>query len=214
MQTLFYHCGMISKLKKYCEARVAEFDKIPVTRQAELKQLSNYILSKNKVGEEVRLIVICTHNSRRSHMGQIWLSVAANYYQSPQIHTYSGGTEATAFNPNAVAALQKTGLNIEAKSPSEQNPVYAIQWQEEQKPYLAFSKKYSDSPNPTHDFAAIMVCTEADMGCPIVQGADFRLSLPYDDPKAFDKTDLEAEKYSERCAQIAREMLYVFRGLK
>lgn len=53
-----------------------------------------------------------------------------------------------------------------------------------------------------------MVCSSADKGCPIVFGCDFRLSLPYDDPKDFDDTDLEEEKYDERVRQIGREFLF------
>ena len=37
--------------------------------------------------------------------------------------------------------------------------------------------------------------------------------LVVDDPKAFDDTALEAEKYDERSIQIASEMFYVFRNL-
>jgi arsenate reductase len=36
-----------------------------------------------------------------------------------------------------------------------------------------------------------------------------RISLPYDDPKAADGTSEEAERYEERCLQIATEMMYV-----
>jgi hypothetical protein len=54
-----------------------------------------------------------------------------------------------------------------------------------------------------------MVCSEADQGCPFVPGTDFRLALPFDDPKAFDGTDLQDVKYDERCKQIGTEMLFV-----
>jgi hypothetical protein len=59
-----------------------------------------------------------------------------------------------------------------------------------------------------------MVCAEANESCPIVPGADFRLGLPYQDPKAFDNTPQQNEKYDERCRQIAREMFYVFSQIK
>ena len=44
----------------------------------------------------------------------------------------------------------------------------------------------------------------------MVLGAAERIAITYEDPKAFDGTDREAEAYDERCRQIAREMLYVF----
>ncbi|MBC8754126.1 hypothetical protein H2O64_05550 [Kordia sp. YSTF-M3] len=155
-----------------------------------------------------KLIVICTHNSRRSHLGQLWLAAAADYYKLPAMETFSGGTEATAFNPNAVAAMQRIGFKIFALIEAE-NSVYAVQWKEDQPSYHAFSKRFENAQNPTEEFAAIMVCTEADQGCPFVPGTDFRIALPFEDPKAFDGTLQEAAKYDERCEQIGTEMLYV-----
>ncbi|MEM9823715.1 MAG: hypothetical protein AAF985_21700, partial [Bacteroidota bacterium] len=118
-------------------------------------------------------------------------------------------TEATAFNPRAVAALKRVGLEINSDDVSAENPKYQIRWTASRSPYLAFSKKYDHPDHPQHNFAAIMVCTEADQGCPFVPGTDFRFSLPYEDPKAFDGTALESSKYDERCRQIGREMLYL-----
>ena len=132
----------------------------------------------------------------------------------PPIASFSGGTEATAFNPRAVAALVRIGLDISTATPEASNPVYEIKWMETQESYPAFSKKYDHAVNPQSDFAAIMVCTEADAGCPFVAGCDFRLPLPYDDPKAFDGTELESQKYDERCRQIGREMLYTLHQVK
>jgi len=44
----------------------------------------------------------------------------------------------------------------------------------------------------------------------MVFGAEARFPIKYDDPKAFDGTELMNEKYSERSLQIASEMYYVF----
>ena len=59
-----------------------------------------------------------------------------------------------------------------------------------------------------------MTCDNADEGCPMVYGAEARFPIKYDDPKAFDGTDLMNEKYSERSLQIASEMYYVFSQIK
>ncbi|EDP96903.1 hypothetical protein U8527_01155 [Kordia algicida OT-1] len=154
------------------------------------------------------MIVICTHNSRRSHLGQLWLALAADYYKLPTIETFSGGTEATLFHPNAIAAVKRVGFEVSIEAQAK-NPIYNIQWKANQEPYQAFSKRFEEAPNPTQEFAAIMVCTEADEGCPFVSGTDFRIALPFEDPKAFDGTPQEEEKYDERCRQIGTEMLYV-----
>ncbi|MBT8220031.1 MAG: hypothetical protein KJP00_09405 [Bacteroidia bacterium] len=160
------------------------------------------------------MTVICTHNSRRSHIGQIWLATGADYYKLPEIQTFSGGTEATAFNPRAVQAMQRLGFEISTSDPEVENPRYHIRWKKDMAPYPAFSKKYEDPPNPTSAFAAIMVCSQADEGCPVVLGSDFRLSLPYDDPKNFDDTNLEKEKYDERAKQIGTEILFALSQIR
>lgn len=199
---------LFDPILSFCEELKTEFSLIPRKRQKELAALATYFQKKYESGETPQAIVICTHNSRRSHLGQIWISVAADYFGLPKIETFSGGTEATAFNPRAVAAMRRIGFDITSKNIESENPTYSLKWKKEMLPYTAFSKKYDDVSNPESHFAAIMVCSQADEGCPVVIGTDFRLSLPYDDPKAFDGTDLESEKYDERAHQIGREMLF------
>jgi len=206
--------SLLSKVETLCKELTTEFDQIPAARKAQLTSLSDYVRKKMETKETPKLVVICTHNSRRSHIGQIWLAVAADYFQLPAIETFSGGTEATAFNIRAVNAFQKTGFEIAAADATAENPRYQVSWKEGMKPYEAFSKKYEGAPNPKENFAAIMVCNSADKGCPVVTGCDFRLSLPFDDPKAFDDTDLEQAKYSERIRQIGREVLYSLSQIK
>lgn len=193
-----------------CQEFEQGFDLIPTERKEILRSLSQYISQKVKQNETPKIIVVCTHNSRRSHIGQIWLAVGADYFGLPKIETFSGGTEATAFNIRAVNAFRNIGFEITTADSNQENPLYNIRWQNEMKPYQAFSKSYETPPNPQTDFAAIMVCTEADKGCPIVAGCDFRLALPYDDPKAFDDTDLETAKYNERIKEIGREIFYMY----
>ena len=198
---------LFPKIKHYCKELVAEASLISEGRKAQLAQLSTYISQCYQQGATPKLIVICTHNSRRSHLGQTWLAIGADYFDLLPIGTFSGGTEATAFNERAVRALDELGLQVVAGEGS--NPVYQLYWTYTMPPYKAFSKKYDTPPKPSKDFGAIMVCTEADEGCPIIPGAAFRIALPFKDPKAFDGTDLEKEKYAERCRDIGREMLYV-----
>ncbi len=199
---------LFTQLAQYCQLLETEFHLIPSSRQTQLFLLRNYIAQKIANKETPQLIVICTHNSRRSHIGQLWLAIAATYYGLPPMATFSGGTEATAFNSRAVEAFKKTGLAIGTSDVTASNPIYEIKWTSDMPPYLAFSKKYNSAPNPTKKFAAIMVCTHADEGCPLVVGSDFRLSLPYNDPKAFDETPIAAIKYSEKVSEIGREVLF------
>jgi len=200
---------LYKNISSLCQAFEREFHLIPALRKEKLLAICDYLSKKISSKQTAQLIVICTHNSRRSHIGQIWLATAADYYQLPAIHTFSGGTEATAFNPRAVKAMQSIGFEITTNEATSDNPKYKINWRSEMNPYLAFSKKYDAPPNPAEHFGAIMVCTEADEGCPVVLGSEARWSLPFDDPKAFDGTEQEEEKYRERAMEIGREMLYL-----
>ena len=202
------------QLAKYTTARIAEFDKIPAERRALLAELATYVQSQRDAARPVRLIFICTHNSRRSQMAQLWAAVAAAHFGVEEVETFSGGTEGTAFNPRAIAALRRAGFRVEPTTPGGENPHYAVHFAADGPTLECFSKAYGAAPNPTADFGAVMVCSQADEACPNVAGAAFRLALPYVDPKAADDSPEEAATYDERCAQIAREMLYAFSRLE
>lgn len=197
------------RLSETVAARIDEFGQIDGQRESSLREMASYVRERIASGEDARLVFICTHNSRRSHMAQVWAKTAAAYYNVPGVETFSGGTEATAFNPRAVAALQRAGFRIEAED-AETNPVYRIWFSDAAEPMEAFSKVYDQPPNPTTDFAAVMTCSQADAACPLVIGATKRIAITYEDPKAFDGTDRETEAYDRRCRQVAREMLFVF----
>jgi len=201
------------KLKSYIAESFKTFDKIPAERKVDLKKLAEYVEGRIKDGQQAKLTFICTHNSRRSHMAQIWGQAVAAHYGIPNVETFSGGTEATAFNPRAVAAMQRAGFEIE-KTTSGDNPIYLVRYDDDKEPMQTFSKVYDHDPNPTDDFCAVMTCSDADKNCPVVLGASLRVSIPYEDPKAADGTDQETAVYDERCRQISSELLYIFSQVK
>jgi len=203
------HSGLNPNPTSYIQESASGFGNIPDERRAQLKKIALYVQSRTGVGQEARLTFICTHNSRRSHMAQIWAQTAAAHYRVPNVATFSGGTAATAFNPRAVAALQRAGLSV-TKTRDGDNPVYEVRIAENAPVMKAFSKVYSEEPNPAKDYCAVMTCSQADKNCPIVEGASMRVSIPYEDPKSSDGTDVEVEHYDERCRQICTEMLYAF----
>jgi len=196
-------------LERYVDSLESEFQNIAPGRLIVLNQLGEYILEKTVRKETVRLTFICTHNSRRSHFGQVWAATAARFYGLVNIETYSGGTESTAFNHGAVEALKRAGFEISISNEKAGNPEYALSGSDDFVISPIFSKKFDDPPNPAGDFAAIMVCSDADEACPVVPGASTRFTIIYDDPKAFDGTGLESAKYDERSRQIASEIFYV-----
>lgn len=186
-----------------------EFDLIPAERKKILRELSDFVQQKRELKQPIYLNFICTHNSRRSHIAQLWAQLAAYYYDLKNVHCFSGGTEATAFNPRAVKAMKEAGFEIHVHLDGL-NPTYHVRYSSDTDAIAVFSKKYDDAVNPKADFAAIMTCSHADENCPVVFGAVKRIALTYNDPKDFDGTSLEAEKYTERVHEIGREILYAF----
>ncbi|WP_299062344.1 protein-tyrosine-phosphatase [uncultured Polaribacter sp.] len=178
-------------------------------RKTVLQPLTDFIQTKVSNNEEIRINFICTHNSRRSHLSQVWAQTMASYFNIKNVFCYSGGTEATALFPMAAETLQKSGFKIQKLS-EENNPVYSIKYGDNEHPIIGFSKKLDDAFNPKSAFAAIMTCSQADGGCPFIAGAEKRIPITFEDPKAFDNTPQQAEKYNERSIQIATELFYVF----
>jgi len=198
---------MYPNLENYLTGLLSNFGSITEDRKKDLKEVAHYIRTKLSAGELAKLNFICTHNSRRSHLAQIWTQTAAAYYDIEGIATYSGGTESTAFNPRAVAAVERSGFKVQ--DPGGENPMYKVLYSNEAEPMICFSKTFDDAVNPVNNFAAIMTCSDADENCPFVPGAEFRKPITYLDPKEADGTDREAEVYDERCRKIGTEMFYM-----
>lgn len=189
------------------------FESISDERKIVLQPLVDFIQGKASKNQEIRLNLICTHNSRRSHLSQVWAQTAAAHYNIKNVFCYSGGTEATAMFPMAAKTLAKQGFQIKTIAEGN-NPVYAIKYSENAHPVICFSKTFDDDFNPQSEFAAILTCSSADQGCPFIAGAEKRIPMTFEDPKAFDNTSQQAEKYEERSVQIATEKFYVFSQIK
>lgn len=202
--------AIFPKVNEYLKAAKADITTIEPTRKKELDEMANHIANNQDSGQVSRLVFICTHNSRRSHMSQIWAATAAGYLGLKNIKTYSGGTEATAFNPRAVAALRRAGFIINNPEGTSDNPYYKVSFSSNGEETMGcFSKKFTHRSNPQKDFIAIMTCSQAAESCPRVEGAEAYFLLPYQDPKSSDNTPQETKAYDERCCHIATEMLYL-----
>lgn len=188
-------------------------ERISEERKIVLQPLIEFISSKTSKNEEVRLNFICTHNSRRSHLSQIWAQSIAFYYHIENVFCYSGGTEATAMFTKVAETLTNQGFEILKLSETE-NPVYAVKFAENEHAVICFSKKYNDDFNPKSAFAAILTCDSADENCPIVYGAEARIPIKYEDPKKSDGTPEMNETYFNRSLEIATEMKFVFENLR
>lgn len=182
---------------------------ISTERKAILQPLTEFIQSKVSNQQDIRINFICTHNSRRSHLSQVWAQTLAYHFNIKNVFCYSGGTESTALFPIVAETLRNSGFQIKTISKSE-NPVYSIKYTYNQHPIIGFSKRLDDDFNPKSEFVAIMTCDSANEACPFVSGAEKRIPITFEDPKAFDNTPQQAEKYNERSLQIATELFYVF----
>jgi arsenate reductase len=184
---------------------------IPVSneRKSILQPLIDYIQNKANNLKEVRINFICTHNSRRSHLSQVWAQTMAFHFNIQNVFCYSGGTEATALYPEIVAVLGYQGFQIQDLSQGN-NPVHAIKFSANEPAVIGFSKTFDNNFNPQSEFLAVMTCSHADEGCPFIAGAEKRVPVRYDDPKQFDGSELQFQKYLETSITIATEMYYVF----
>jgi arsenate reductase len=182
-------------------------------RKEVLQPLISFIQQKVDDNKEINLNFICTHNSRRSHLAQVWAQTAASFFSIPEVHCYSGGTETTALFHKITEVLTEQGFSIFSIAEIA-NPVYAIKYDENSLPIIGFSKKYDSPFNPVSGFAAIMTCSQADGGCPFIPVAEKRIPITFEDPKISDNTPEQTEIYTERSLQIAEEMLYVFSKIK
>ena len=187
--------------------RSLDLDKISTDRKKNLQLIINYIQKKYDQKSQINLNFICTHNSRRSQLTQVWAKAISKYY-GIEIYSYSGGVEITEFNINAVNSLINSGFKIDNEEGT--SPKYSVSFSEKEKPIIAYSKLFDDETNPKKNFLAIMTCSHADENCPMIFGAEDRIPLRYDDPKLYDNTPLQEQKYLERSNEIATELSYIF----
>lgn len=204
---------MLPALHAYATEVAAEVDTLPDDRKEVLGKISADIAARLQTGKPAYLTFICTHNSRRSHMSQIWAQTAAYYYGLNKVYAYSGGTEVTACNCRTVTAMRRVGFDITDLT-SGDNPIYAVRYAEDRPAIRAYSKLYNTDDNPKQEFFALMTCSSADQSCPQVKGAIGRYAIHYIDPKLCDDTPTEATAYNERCRQIAQEMFFIMAGVR
>lgn len=203
---------MYQSIRNFIKNVEQNFEVIPDERKELLQKITHYIQARYNKNEPINLVYICTHNSRRSHFGQVAAAIAATYYNIDNVATFSGGTEATAFNLNAIKALQSIGFEVISNG-KKQNPVYKVSFGKNLST-TCFSKVYDHEANPKIDFAAIMTCSDAEQNCPYIPEVALRIGTTYEDPKKSDGTPRQDETYLARFQQIATETLYAFSLVK
>jgi protein-tyrosine phosphatase/arsenate reductase len=175
-------------------------------RKAELAEIAKTI-AEGLNDKPISLIFVCTHNSRRSVLAEVWASVFIEHFNLP-LKAYSGGTEVTAVHQNTLDCLKSLGFQLKYDS-SKINPKVDIKISET-KSIITFSKVYHDEFNPQSNFFALMMCQHAAENCPFIPNALGRINLPYKDPKAYDNSPLKEKKYTETALLIGSEFRYMF----
>lgn len=206
---------LLPALREYGEFLATTYDMISPSHLDASQQLADWVAKNYAPAKPLHVIIVCTGNSRRSMLAAHLGNLAAAYHGVDAIRFHSGGTAPTAFNRRTIETLKAIGFEITAtgeeatrgdlKTP---NPKYQVTWGQGFTT-LEYSKRYSDAPNPSAGFAAVMVCSEADSECPSVPGAALRLSMPFLDPKSFDDGKYETAKYAERRDDIGRTFMAV-----
>ncbi len=200
--------AFLPQLRAYIESVTAELDQVPAERRAVLEEIAGVMAEELRAGRDARVTFICTHNSRRSHLSQIWLQTAAAWHRLERVRAYSGGTEVTACNCRTVTAMRRAGFAVSDATRGE-NPVYRVTYASNRPPVRAWSKHYRSGGNPRSGFIALMTCSSADRTCPVIEGALARFAIHYADPRLCDDLPTETEAYDAACRRIAREMFYL-----
>ena len=94
-------------------------------RKILLDPLIGFIQNKKDLYEVIQLNFVCTHNSRRSHLAQIWAQTMAAYFNIQHVYCFSGGTEATYIYETTKKTLEEQGFIFKIKK-KESNPTYQI----------------------------------------------------------------------------------------
>ena len=180
-------------------------------RKELLLKIANKI-AVNYNNNDININFICTHNSRRSQLGQVWSFFAADYFKLP-INAFSGGTEVTAFHRNTVKTLTEVGFKFDVDEFYHTNPIYRISFSDVKPSLIGFSKLYNNIENKTPYFV-LTTCNNADENCPFIPEAIDRFHVPYIDPKHSDDSAIQDETYLKTSGIIAAQMYYLFNEIK
>jgi len=203
---------MYPQIERYLAERVAEFGSIPRTRQRTLASLRKWVVARRDAGDTIRLMFVSADNSRRSLMAQALAFAASCNYGLDGLTAHSGGAEPTSLNIRALGALRRAGFAASTRDDSS-NPTWMFRFDRDLDPVELFSKRLRHPSNPRKDLCVIMISSEAEKVVKKVSGADVTLSLHYSDPRRADGSADEVDVYDACCAQIAREMAWVFARL-
>jgi len=126
----------------------------------------------------VRILVMCTHNSARSQMGEGWLRKLTQE-AGLEAEIWSAGTEKTSVKPPAIVVMEEIGIDLKTHA----------------------SKTVAELPDPDGFDAVLTVCDSAHDACPNFPGQTRRYHVSLPDPSGHD-----LERWRQSRDQIGRVM--------
>jgi arsenate reductase (thioredoxin) len=109
------------------------------------------------MNKKKRVLFVCTHNSARSQMAEVFLNALAG----DRYEAYSAGTSPTGLNPYAIKAMQEAGIDISGHR----------------------SKGVEEFLGQTFDHV-VTVCDSAKEVCPFFPGGATRTHKGFTDPSS------------------------------
>jgi hypothetical protein len=200
-------------LNEYVRDFPKEFRKIPEERRFRLNEMVYFLEGQYQNNAPWQITFISTNESTVGQMAKAWSKAAAYYFGFKNFEPYSGGIKPGEISVRTIVALEKAGF-IVYKSHINEVDVYRIKYSFNLEPVIAFPKKINHTKNPGNNFMAVILDGNADLNINNVRGTYDRLFLEYEDPKGYEGSDLENQKFNESCRQVAVEMFYVFSQLK
>tara|TARA_Y100001949_G_C15986510_1_gene330879 strand:+ start:2001 stop:2567 length:567 start_codon:yes stop_codon:yes gene_type:complete len=169
--------------------------------QKRKKRLDNIASVINENLNKTRSIVfLCTHNSRRSQICEVWGKVFAEIYRK-KININSAGAFKTVVHSQVYESIVKCGLVVDNKKE------------------IFFDKKKFKLNSKTIDsltmknFIAVMTCSNAEKSCPNDPRSIRNIKMFFNDPRIYDETDKMSREYLNTTIYIAEELNYIFKNI-
>jgi len=165
------------------------------------KNLLDDIISKIQKSLKItnNIVFLCTHNSRRSQLCQVWGIILSKIYNI-DLKFNSAGTEKTEVNKNILYCFSHIGLEVKGNK---------IIYEDLS---ISLHSKLLDEIQP-NKFISIMTCSDAEKSCPSDSRSIKNISMTYQDPKVFDYKEKEKDEYLKTSKLIAKELNYVLKKL-
>lgn len=131
-----------------------------------------------------RVLFLCTGNSCRSQMAEGW----ARHLHGQALVAESAGIETHGLNPNAVAVMQESGVDISA----HQSQTMA---------------DFQDAEgNPARWDLVVTVCGHANETCPVLPGGTRKVHVGFDDPPRLAKDEPDPERALDHYRRVRDEI--------